>query len=155
MALKPCWECNKKISTLAKVCPNCGAPKPTIFVNIQKSSNRKSSNFKEGLKSFWNGEWSLLQTFWGYFIVGSFLLGLPIIITEELVNLNEESYFMVLIFWTYFFFFLIFEICVCVATWRSASNYMKIKSNKKIWSILAKLIVFLSVANNIYVIFSG
>ncbi len=28
MALKPCWECKKKISTLANTCPHCGAPKP-------------------------------------------------------------------------------------------------------------------------------
>ena len=39
MALKPCKECNKKISTLAKVCPSCGAPKPTT---IKKNSNTTS-----------------------------------------------------------------------------------------------------------------
>ena len=155
MALKPCKECNKKISTLAKVCPNCGAPKPTFFVKKKKSINKKSSNFKESLRSFWNGEWSLLQTFWGYFVVGTTLLGLPIVATVGLINLNQESFFMTFIFWVYFFLYFIFYICTCVATWRSASNYTKIKSNKKIWSILAKIVVFLSISNNIYITFTG
>ena len=29
MALKPCRECGKKVSTEAQSCPNCGAPHPT------------------------------------------------------------------------------------------------------------------------------
>ena len=29
MALKPCRECKKKVSTEAEACPNCGAPHPT------------------------------------------------------------------------------------------------------------------------------
>ena len=28
MALKPCPECKKDISTLAKMCPHCGTKKP-------------------------------------------------------------------------------------------------------------------------------
>ena len=30
MALKPCRECNKKVSTEATSCPSCGVPNPTI-----------------------------------------------------------------------------------------------------------------------------
>ena len=30
MALKPCRECKKKVSTEANTCPSCGAPHPTI-----------------------------------------------------------------------------------------------------------------------------
>ena len=30
MALKPCRECKKKVSTEALTCPNCGAPDPTV-----------------------------------------------------------------------------------------------------------------------------
>ena len=29
MALKPCRECNKKVSTEASTCPSCGVPNPT------------------------------------------------------------------------------------------------------------------------------
>ena len=31
MALEPCRECNKKVSTTAKTCPNCGIAHPTIL----------------------------------------------------------------------------------------------------------------------------
>ena len=42
MALKPCWECNKKISTLARSCPSCGAPKPIKSKkNISLGANNK------------------------------------------------------------------------------------------------------------------
>ena len=30
MALKPCRECKKKVSTEANTCPSCGAPHPTL-----------------------------------------------------------------------------------------------------------------------------
>ena len=39
MALEPCKECSKEISTLAKSCPNCGAPNK----NSQKQSQSKNS----------------------------------------------------------------------------------------------------------------
>ena len=29
MALKPCRECRKEVSTQAKTCPQCGVPHPT------------------------------------------------------------------------------------------------------------------------------
>lgn len=45
MALKPCRECKKKVSTEASTCPNCGVPNPTIKsikkdkrVNIQNGT---------------------------------------------------------------------------------------------------------------------
>jgi len=37
MALEPCKECSKEISTLAKSCPNCGAPND----NVEKQSQSK------------------------------------------------------------------------------------------------------------------
>ena len=33
MALKPCRECKKKVSTEASNCPSCGAPDPTTNMN--------------------------------------------------------------------------------------------------------------------------
>ena len=39
MALEPCKECSKEISTLAKYCPNCGAPNE----NVEKQSQSKNS----------------------------------------------------------------------------------------------------------------
>ena len=39
MALEPCKECSKEISTLAKSCPNCGAPND----NVENQSQSKNS----------------------------------------------------------------------------------------------------------------
>tara|TARA_B110000503_G_scaffold33782_1_gene54929 strand:+ start:1585 stop:1842 length:258 start_codon:yes stop_codon:yes gene_type:complete len=39
MALVPCKECNKEISTLAKTCPNCGAPNSSNINNNPSSSS--------------------------------------------------------------------------------------------------------------------
>ena len=44
MALKPCRECNKKVSTEATVCPLCGVPNPTIK-QTRKSKEEKSSGW--------------------------------------------------------------------------------------------------------------
>ena len=44
MALKPCKECNKKISTLAKVCPSCGVPKPTTIKKNSNSTSKQTMN---------------------------------------------------------------------------------------------------------------
>ena len=40
MALKPCRECNKKVSTEASVCPLCGVPNPTKANKRQESSSK-------------------------------------------------------------------------------------------------------------------
>jgi RNA polymerase subunit RPABC4/transcription elongation factor Spt4 len=39
MALKPCRECKKKVSTEAVNCPNCGVPEPTKKINPKADSN--------------------------------------------------------------------------------------------------------------------
>jgi hypothetical protein len=44
MALKPCRECKKKISTEAATCPSCGAPNPTTKYS-KKTNNKKKSIF--------------------------------------------------------------------------------------------------------------
>ena len=39
MALEPCKECKKEISTLAKSCPNCGAPNENIIRQSQSNNS--------------------------------------------------------------------------------------------------------------------
>ena len=39
MALIPCKECNKEISTLARACPNCGAPNSSSFKKSHSNSS--------------------------------------------------------------------------------------------------------------------
>ena len=47
MALKPCRECKKKVSTEASNCPSCGAPDPTTneILSKSKSSKKPANNF--------------------------------------------------------------------------------------------------------------
>ena len=45
MALVSCKECNKEISTLAKSCPNCGAPNDNI--EKQSQSNNLSAEWTQ------------------------------------------------------------------------------------------------------------
>jgi hypothetical protein len=68
MALKPCRECKKKVSTQASTCPSCGVPNPT-------AKNTKNNNPKVVLPSdgFWSGNKGLAVSFWGYFIGGNIL----------------------------------------------------------------------------------
>ena len=40
MALIPCEECDKSISSLARACPNCGAPNSS-YVSNSKISNKE------------------------------------------------------------------------------------------------------------------
>ena len=158
MALKPCRECKKKVSTEAVTCPSCGVPNPTDGTLILKektiketttkkttkrisNSNNKSSGF---IKSFWDGEWSLLQSFWGYGVVGSSVLSIPLIYADINVDsLSEGAATLILL---YFVFFIAAYVWINVGIWRSATNYAKKKS---IWGGVAKVLVVLSVLNSI------
>jgi len=44
MALKPCRECKKKISTEAISCPNCGVPNPAATLEKQNNSKLEDTN---------------------------------------------------------------------------------------------------------------
>jgi len=141
MALVKCKECGKKVSTKASSCPSCGLPNPT--------SKEKSTSF---IKSFWNGEWSLLQTFWGYFVVGNTILGAPIVMAAD-VNDNFFSDLGWFLFFIYYLAYLVFYVWTCVGTWKSSTIYTKRK--KKIWGKVAKVMVLLSIASNVFVGFYG
>ena len=58
MALKPCRECEKKVSTEASSCPNCGAPHPTH--KAQKITEPKFS-YKFGDVKIENDEYKLIK----------------------------------------------------------------------------------------------
>ena len=102
MALKPCRECKKKVSTQAATCPNCGAPKPTlseipsnddVLSKGVKTISEGVENFKKGfygkdyvepkkktssndgnIFGFWGGGEGLAKTFWLYFIGGNMFI---------------------------------------------------------------------------------
>jgi len=47
MAMSNCRECGKTVSTKAKTCPNCGAPKPAKKLKIKKKVREKFSMAKD------------------------------------------------------------------------------------------------------------
>ena len=54
MALKPCRECRKKVSTEADTCPSCGVPDPTT--KAKKHQPREESSIFEGMFSGYASE---------------------------------------------------------------------------------------------------
>jgi hypothetical protein len=166
MALKPCRECKKKVSTEASTCPNCGVPNPTqkkptvkpwetdkkpkvtAENTIEKKHSKNSSGF---IKSFWNGESSLAQSFWGYGVIGNIIAAIPLVYAQENVNKMNDS--TATFFLIYFAFFVAFFVWVNVGIWNSASNYTKVKQN--MWGSVVKVVVILSVINAISQSFFG
>jgi hypothetical protein len=53
MAMSKCRECGKSVSTLAKTCPKCGAPKPTKKIKNKRKS--KENFISKGIKDFKRG----------------------------------------------------------------------------------------------------
>tara|TARA_B100000795_G_scaffold25204_1_gene16813 strand:+ start:79 stop:570 length:492 start_codon:yes stop_codon:yes gene_type:complete len=158
MALKPCRECNKKVSTEASVCPSCGVPNPTDGTLIlkektiketetKKTSKRISNSNKESsglIKSFWDGEYSLGQSFWGYGVLLNAVLTIPLFYAN--INVDNMSDGSATFFIFYFFFYIAAYIWINVGIWRSATYYAKKKST---WGGIAKAVVVLSVLNSI------
>jgi hypothetical protein len=67
MAMSQCKECGKKVSTLAKTCPSCGAPNPT------KTSAKTFD--KNSFVKLLDGELDLATAFWGYGVLGTGIVG--------------------------------------------------------------------------------
>ena len=112
----------------------------------KKSTKKNNNNILENIKSFWRGEWSLLQTFWGFFVVGNLIVGFIVVLLLESFDLNNTVQYLTFVF--IYLIYLTFYIILVVGTWRSAANYAQIKNKRVTWSILAKIMVFLSIANN-------
>ena len=56
MAMSKCKECGKAVSTLAKTCPNCGVPKPTLK---KKTLTKKiSKKTKRSINPYQDVSWS-------------------------------------------------------------------------------------------------
>ena len=115
----------------------------------KKSTKKTNNNILENIKSFWRGEWSLLQTFWGFFIVGNTVVGIIVVLLLNTLDLNNTVQYLTFVF--IYLIYLTFYIILVVGTWRSAANYAQIKNKRVTWSILAKIMVFLSIVNNIIV----
>ena len=53
MTLLPCEECSKSISSLARACPNCGAPNPNYVADSKVSNKEWTTSEDEKLLSLY------------------------------------------------------------------------------------------------------
>lgn len=93
----------------------------------------------------WQGQYSLLKTYWVFSIFVNIFLGIPISIYLALGSELQQSYFYIYV--GYFFIYLAYNFVIAVGLWRSATNYDK----SKVWKYLAKTasvvsLVFLFIA---------
>lgn len=159
MALKPCRECKKKISTEAFTCPNCGAPQPTQskaqrdFLdslseknttvkkpqiktvdekNYRKAEPKKSGSMFSFVRKYWRGEVSLVKSFW---LVGGILVAIlaiplmPFLSDPNYINNLSEMGANLLLLYVPFFYIAL--TIIYIGLWRSAKNYIDHKKNNK------------------------
>ena len=144
MALKPCKECNKKISTLAKVCPSCGAPSPTRKIN---ASIKKKDPNDDLWDQFGKGTLNLGVAFWLFGVLGSFVVSLVLTLLAE----STSKLFYIP--------FVIVNFGIIACLWECAENYKKEKLQKKqsaVWGYLTHVFCVvggLGLINTIYDIF--
>ena len=91
MALKPCRECKKKVSTEAKLCIHCGCPEPD---NETFLMNKHNSQLSVKLYKFFDSH--LLYSFvdfcgWFFLVCILFLVSN---FEKTLWGLNNEKYFV-------------------------------------------------------------
>lgn len=90
------------------------------------------------LGQLWRGEVALVKTYWIYGVLVSFLLnGAVLLISRNLVGITGAPW-LLLVFWAISILYTLF---IAVAIWRSADKY----PGQKVWAILAKVMVVLSV----------
>ena len=102
------------------------------------------------IKKIFNGDLSLVKTFWLVFVVGTGILNvISIVIEMNFDIMGEVGAFFSLIF---IFIFFIYVIYCYVATWRSATKYAIASKKKKKgtgWATAAKVVVVLSILNGL------
>jgi hypothetical protein len=148
MALTPCRECNKKISTEAKVCIGCGAPNPAsntketndnldYFILLKDYYNKFIISLKDFYIKFINGKISLAISFWLIGFLGTGLVAL-IIFFIIFIIFSSTNYTLVR------FLALPWYIFITIGIWKSSDSYKGLK----IWSILAKIFIIIWNLNN-------
>ncbi len=125
-----------------------------IKKNISNYFNKDLFNFKKNIKDIWNGERSLVYSFWILYVLYLSVLAGIIFYLGEI--LDESSTFGILFYITFLIFVFIYSVVVSVGILRSASKYiiMKKKNNlSSFWGRLAQFVVFLGLINSIIELF--
>lgn len=159
MALTPCKECGKKVSTLAKTCPSCGISDPGVkesnrFAHLsgkrqtkyisEKRQTRSSSSTENLFADFWEGNIPLVKSYWLGGVVALIVAGLPLLYaTINIDSISESAASLLLL---YYFAYLIFSVYIFIGVWRSSDKYISLKQKhgeSSLWGFAAKVMVVL------------
>jgi len=141
MVLAACRECNKKISTEAKVCIGCGAPYPTSKAKEINVNLDYLKLLKDYYNKFIDGKISLPVSFWLVGLIG--IMAVSSLITAFLyfLNISSNPLLRILVF--------PYLIIASIGIWQSSDNY----KGPKAWSLGAKIMVIVWIVHNILGIF--
>ena len=114
---------------------------------------------KDTLTKYWDGKYSLGQSYWIGAILIPIGLAIPFIaMGANADDLSEGGAVFIIVYWAFLFFANIF---LMIGAFKSASNYVKANRKKKkrtIWGILAQIslaIGIISVVGQYIVTLSG
>lgn len=141
MVLEACRECNKKISTEAKVCIGCGAPYPTSKAREINDNLDYFKLLKDYYNKFINGKISLPISFWLVGLIGTTVMGLLIMALLYFLNVLNNPLLRILAF--------PYLIIASIGIWQSSDNY----KGPKAWSVGAKIMVVVWNIHNLLGIF--
>ena len=106
-----------------------------------RKKSQKTNSFQI-IKDYWNGNFSLVKSFWiGFIVIGSIVSVPAFIYTDTYIDSLGNTGLMGL--FLYFIILYSYLILAYVGTWRSASNY-KPKKDQWSWGTIAKVYIVLS-----------
>ena len=117
-----------------------------IKKNPPNCFNKDFFNFKKNIKDIWNGEPSLVYSFWVIYVIYTTALqviGLYLGKGQDNFSTFENLLYILFVVFVFFFF-----IIASVGTLRSASKYIEVKkknNSSSFWGRFAQFVIFLAI----------
>ena len=117
-----------------------------IKKNPPNGFNKDFFNFKKNIKDIWNGEPSLVYSFWVIYVIYTTALqviGLYLGKGQDNFSTFENLLYILFVVFVFFFF-----IIASVGTLRSASKYIEVKkknNSSSFWGRFAQFVIFLAI----------
>ncbi|MBT5781583.1 MAG: hypothetical protein HOI03_00295 [Candidatus Marinimicrobia bacterium] len=108
----------------------------------KNKKKKKIKNKKNYFTNFWNGDLSLLVSYWVFGVLISIGVGFSLVLFAILVGFPESIWGMLILPWTLFW---------AVGCWRSSDKYKGLT----LWSVLAKISIVLSVIQGLASVVTG
>ena len=117
-----------------------------IKKNPPNGFNKDFFNFKKNIKDIWNGEPSLVYSFWVIYVIYTSalqIIGLYLGKGQDNFSTFENLLYILFVVFVFFFF-----IIASVGTLRSASKYIEVKkknNSSSFWGRFAQFVIFLAI----------